>query len=125
MRGIINRAVFIARNSPHPRQSFLRADRWLAGIKLFEIGSKGDSLADNLSVNNALAESVIGLFKTEVIQKKDPWRGIEDFEFAALKWKWRFNNRRLLEPIGYLPPAEFEKMYYFKQKAQAFAEILD
>lgn len=89
-----------------------------AGIEP-SVGSKGDSY------DNALAESVIGLFKTEVIRKKGPWRGIEDVEFATLDWVWWFNNRRLLEPIGYLPPAEFEKMFYLEQESQAFAEILN
>jgi transposase InsO family protein len=76
-----------------------------AGIEP-SVGSKGDSY------DNALAESVIGLFKTEVIRRSGPWRGHEDVEFATLKWVWWFNHHRLLEPIGYIPPAEFEEMYY-------------
>jgi hypothetical protein len=59
-----------------------------------------------------LAESVIGLFKTEVIQRKGPWRHVEMVEFATLHWVDRFNTRRLLEPIGYVPPAEYEARYY-------------
>ena len=70
------------------------------------VGSRGDSY------DNALAESIIGLFKTEVIQLKGPWRHLEAVEFATLRWVDFFNNRRLLEPIGYLPPAEFEAQYY-------------
>jgi putative transposase len=61
---------------------------------------------------NALAESIIGLFKTEVIQLKGPWRHLEGVEFATLRWVDFFNNRRLLEPIGYVPPAEYEANYY-------------
>jgi transposase InsO family protein len=70
------------------------------------VGSRGDSY------DNALAESVIGLFKTEVIQRKGPWRHVEMVEFATLHWVDWFNTRRLLEPIGYLPPAEYEARYY-------------
>ena len=70
------------------------------------VGSRGDSY------DNALAESIIGLFKTEVIQLRGPWRGLEAVEFATLRWVDWFNHRRLLEPIGYVPPAEFEARYY-------------
>jgi transposase InsO family protein len=55
---------------------------------------------------------VIGLFKTEVIHRRGPWRGFEDVEFATLHWVWWFNHQRLLEPIGYLPPAEFEEHFH-------------
>jgi transposase InsO family protein len=70
------------------------------------VGSRGDSY------DNALAESIIGLFKTEVIQLKGPWRHLEAVEFATLRWVDFFNNRRLLEPIGYVPPTEYEANYY-------------
>ena len=60
----------------------------------------------------ALAESIIGLFKTEVIHRKGPWRHLEAVEFATLTWVDWFNTRRLLEPIGYVPPAEYEASYY-------------
>ena len=70
------------------------------------VGSRGDSY------DNALAESIIGLFKTEVIQLKGPWRHLEAVEFATLRWVDFFNNRRLLEPIGYVPPAEHEANYF-------------
>ena len=70
------------------------------------VGSRGDSY------DNALAESIIGLFKTEVIQRKGPWRHLEAVEFATLTWVDWFNHRRLLEPIGYVPPAEYEANYY-------------
>jgi putative transposase len=75
------------------------------------VGSRGDSY------DNALAESIIGLFKTEVIQRKGPWRHLEAVEFATLTWVDWFNNRRLLEPIGYRPPAEYEARYYEQQHA--------
>jgi transposase InsO family protein len=61
---------------------------------------------------NALAESVIGLFKTEIIHRRGPWRTLEAVEFATLEWVDWFNTRRLLEPIGYVPPAEYEARYY-------------
>ena len=70
---------------------------------------------------NALAESVIGLFKTEVIRHAGPWKGIDDVEFATLEWVHWFNTERLLEPLGYLPPAEYEKQFAFAQAAPAAA----
>jgi putative transposase len=70
------------------------------------VGSRGDAY------DNALAESVIGLFKTEVIQRLGPWRHLDRVEFATLTWVDWFNTRRLLEPIGYVPPAEYEAQYY-------------
>jgi putative transposase len=70
------------------------------------VGSRGDSY------DNALAESVIGLFKTEVIRRLGPGRHLEAVEFATLDWVDWFNHRRLLEPIGYVPPAEYEARYY-------------
>jgi putative transposase len=77
------------------------------------VGSVGDSY------DNALAESVIGLFKTEVIRCRGPWRGLEDVEFATLEWVFWFNHRRLLAPIGYVPPADYEAAYYRAQSAPA------
>jgi len=70
------------------------------------VGSIGDSY------DNALAETVIGLFKTEVIQRRGPWRSFDAVEYATLEWVDWFNNRRLLEPIGNIPPAEAEANYY-------------
>ena len=55
---------------------------------------------------------MIGLFKTEVIHRWGPWRGLEDIELATLEWVWWFNERRLMEPLGYLPPAEYEDAFY-------------
>jgi putative transposase len=65
------------------------------------VGSRGDAY------DNALAESVIGLFKMEVIRRRGPWRHLEAVEFATLEWVDWFNHRRLLEPLGYVPPAEY------------------
>lgn len=70
------------------------------------VGRRGDSY------DNALAESVIGLYKTEVIGRRDRWQGLEDVEFATLRWVDWFNHRRLFGPIGYVPPAEYEARYY-------------
>jgi putative transposase len=76
-----------------------------AGIEP-SVGSRGDAY------DNALAESVIGLFKTEVIRREGPWRHLEAVEFATLDWVDWFNHRRLLEPLGDIPPAEYEARYY-------------
>jgi putative transposase len=70
------------------------------------VGSRGDSY------DNALAETIIGLYKTELIRKRGPWRNLDDVEYATLEWVDWFNHRRLLEPIGYIPPAELEEMFY-------------
>jgi len=79
------------------------------------VGSVGDSY------DNALAETINGLYKTEVIRKRGPWKNIEDVEYATLEWVDWFNNRRLLEPIGDVPPAEFEQAYYEQLEGQAKA----
>ena len=79
------------------------------------VGSSGDSY------DNALAESIIGLFKTEIIRRRGPWKSIEAVEYAVLQWVDWFNHRRLLEPIGDVPPAEFEQAYYRQQEAHAIA----
>jgi putative transposase len=73
------------------------------------VGSRGDSY------DNALAETIIGLYKTELIRKQGPWRNLDDVEYATLEWVDWFNHRRLLEPIGHIPPAEFEEIYYREQ----------
>jgi len=69
------------------------------------VGSVGDSY------DNALAETIIGLYKTELIRRRGPWKGIDQVEYATLEWVDWFNHRRLLEPIGHLPPAEFEAAF--------------
>jgi transposase InsO family protein len=85
-----------------------------AGIEP-SVGSVGDSF------DNALAETVIGLFKTEVIRRRGPWRNMEAVEFATLEWVDWFNTRRLLEPIGNIPPAEAEARYHAHIEAPALA----
>jgi transposase InsO family protein len=80
-----------------------------AGIEP-SVGSVGDSY------DNALAETINGLYKTEVIHKRGPWRSFEAVEYATLEWVDWFNNRRLLEPIGNIPPAEAEALFYAKMK---------
>ena len=76
-----------------------------AGIEP-SFGSVGDSH------DNALAETINGLYKAEVIHRRGPWKSFEAVEFATLEWVDWFNNRRLLEPIGNIPPAEAEATYY-------------
>ena len=71
------------------------------------------------SYDNALAETINGLYKTEVIRRNGPWRNIEEVEFATLEWVDWFNNRRILEPIGNVPPVEFEMEYYRMQEVPA------
>jgi transposase InsO family protein len=85
-----------------------------AGIEP-SVGSVGDSY------DNALAETIHGLYKAEVIHRRGPWRTCEAVEFATLEWVDWFNNRRLLEPIGNIPPAEAEARYYAKAEEPAMA----
>ena len=70
------------------------------------VGSTGDAY------DNAMAETINGLYKAEVIWRRGPWRSRETVEHATLEWVHWFNNMRLLAPIGNIPPAEFEKLYY-------------
>jgi len=83
-----------------------------AGIEP-SVGSVGDPY------DNALAESVIGLYKTEVITQRGPWHNLRDVEFATLEWVNWFNNSRLLGAIGNIPPAELEEKYYNLQETPA------
>jgi transposase InsO family protein len=76
-----------------------------AGIEP-SVGSVGDSY------DNALAETINGLYKAEVIHRRGPWKSLEAVEFATLEWVDWFNHRRLLEPIGNIPPAEAEQRYF-------------
>jgi len=85
-----------------------------AGVES-SVGSVGDSY------DNALAETIIGLFKTEVIRRRGPWRTIDAIEYATLEWVDWFNHRRLLEPIGNIPPAELEQAYYRQLEGSAIA----
>ena len=79
------------------------------------VGSVGNSY------DNALAETVNGLYKAEVIWRRGPWRSLEQVEFDTLEWVDWFNNRRLLEPIGNIPPAEAEARYYALSEGHAIA----
>jgi len=85
-----------------------------AGIEP-SVGSVGDSY------DNALAETINGLYKTEVIRRCGPWRSLEAVEYATLGWVDWFNNRRLLEPIGNIPPAEAEARFYAQLEETALA----
>jgi putative transposase len=85
-----------------------------AGIEP-SVGSVGDSY------DNALAETINGLYKTEVIRRRGPWRSLEAVELATLEWIDWFNHRRLLEPIGNMPPAEVEARYYATLEEPALA----
>lgn len=85
-----------------------------AGIAC-SVGSVGDAY------DNALAETINGLYKTEVIRRLGPWRNLEAVEFATLEWVHWFNNKRLLEPIGWTTPSEYEKMYYRNHTASGRA----
>jgi transposase InsO family protein len=85
-----------------------------AGVES-SVGSRGDSY------DNALAETIIGLFKTEIIRQRGPWRTIDEIEYATLEWVDWFNHRRLLEPIGNIPPAEKEQAYYHQLEESAMA----
>jgi putative transposase len=82
------------------------------------VGSTGDSY------DNALAECVIGLYKTEVIRRRGPWRGFDDVELATLTWVAWYNAHRLLEPLGYVPPAEFEQAFYDREADAAQPAVL-
>ena len=77
------------------------------------VGSVGDSY------DNALAETIIGLYKTEVIRKRGPWKNLDDVEYATLEWVDWYNHRRLLGPIGDIPPAEKEQQYYLQQQQES------
>ena len=83
-----------------------------AGVES-SVGSVGDSY------HNALAETIFGLFKTELIRQCGPWKSLEEVEFATLESVDWFNNRRLFGPLGHVPPAEFEQMYYRRHPSPA------
>jgi len=75
------------------------------------VGSRGDSY------DNALAETIIGLYKTELVRNKGPWRGLDDLELATLEWVDWFNHRRLFHDLGRIPPAEAEANYYRRKES--------
>jgi len=83
------------------------------------VGSRGDSF------DNALAETIIGLYKTELIRRRGPWKGLDQVEYATLEWVDWFNQRRLLEPIGHVPPAEFEAAYHRREDLGRTAALKD
>ena len=87
-----------------------------AGIEP-SVGSRGDSY------DNALAETINGLYKTELIHRRAPWKTKESLELATLEWVSWFNHHRLLEPIGYIPPAEAEENYYRQLASQAAVSV--
>ena len=80
--------------------------------RLAEAGLESSVGAVGSSYDNALAETIIGLYKTEVIRSRGPWKHIDAVEYATLEWVDWFNNRRLLAPIGDIPTAEKEQAYY-------------
>jgi putative transposase len=75
------------------------------------VGSRGDSY------DNAMAESIIGLYKTELVRNRGPWRGLDDLELATLEWVDWFNHRRLFHELGRIPPAEFEENHYVQTES--------
>jgi transposase InsO family protein len=83
------------------------------------VGSRGDSY------DNALAETIIGLYKTELIRRRGPWKGLDQVEYATLEWVDWFNHRRLLAPIGHIPPAEFEAAYHRREDPSPIAGLKD
>lgn len=83
------------------------------------VGSRGDSY------DNGLAETIIGLYKTELVLPRGPWSRLEDLELATLEWVWWFNNHRLLKPIGLVPPAEYEAAYYLRLPTPPELETLN
>jgi putative transposase len=83
------------------------------------VGSRGDSF------DNALAETIIGLYKTELIRRRGTWRGLDEVEYATLDWLDWFNHRRLLEPIGNVPPAEFEAAYQRREDLSRTSALKD
>ncbi len=87
--------------------------------RLAEGGSSPWSGAAATPTTTPLAESVVGLFKTEVIRRRGPWRQLEDVEFTTLEWVAWWNTSRLLEPIGYVPPLEYEAAYFRSQQQPA------
>ena len=88
-----------------------------AGIEP-SVGSRGDSY------DNALAETINGLYKTELIHRRAPWKTRESVELATLEWVAWYNHHRLMEPLGYIPPAEAEANYYRQLRNTAEAHAI-
>ena len=93
----------------------------LAFIRLAEAGVESSVGSNGDSYDNALAETINGLYKTEIIHRRGPWRTVDEVEYATLEWVDWFNHRRLLEPIGNIPPAELEMAYYRQLEESAMA----
>ena len=93
-------------------------DRLAAAGIASSVGSRGDAY------DNALAETINGLYKAEVIHHLAPWKGREDVEYATLEWVAWYNAQRLMEPLGYVPPAEYEEQYY-RISAESSVEVLN
>ena len=116
-------------NSGRPEllQQFFRCDRGSQYLsiryteRLKDAGIQGSVGSVGNSYDNALAETINGLYKAEVIYHDGPWRGLIDVEFATLKWVHWFNNNRLFEKLGYIPPAEFEENFYNRHASQKLA----
>jgi transposase InsO family protein len=102
-----------------------RLDRQYLSIRyterLAEAGIESSVGSVGSSYDNALAETIIGLFKTEVIRPRGPWKTIDEVEYATCEWVDWYNNQRLLQPIGDIPPAELEQAYYAQQASRAEA----
>jgi putative transposase len=94
-------------------------DRLAEAGAVTSVGSRGDSF------DNALAETIIGLYKAELIRRRGPWRGLDEVEYATLEWVDWFNHRRLLEPIGHVPPAEFEAAYHRREDPSRTTALKD
>jgi putative transposase len=94
-------------------------DRLAEAGAVTSVDFRGDSF------DNALAETIIGLDKTELIRRRGPWRGLDEVEYATLEWVDWFNHRRLLEPIGHVPPAEFEAAYHQREDLSRTAALKD
>jgi putative transposase len=94
-------------------------DRLAEAGAVTSVGSRGDSF------DNALAETVIGLYKAELIRRRGRWKGLDEVEYATLEWVDWFNHRRLLEPIGHVPPAEFEATYHRREDPSRTTALKD
>jgi transposase InsO family protein len=91
--------------------------------RLAEVGVEPSVDSRGDSYDNALAETIIGLYKTEVIHHRGPWCDLDQVEYATLDWVDWFNNRRILEPIGDIPPVELEDLYYRQQQEVLAKEV--
>jgi len=86
--------------------------------RLKDVGIDASTRPVRDAYDNALAETINGLYKTEVIRKRGPWKGLEDVKFSTLEWVHWYNAKRLMGPIGDIPPAGFEAAYYNEQKTR-------